>query len=97
MLNGRGAAYNIELMTLLSEILQSLSAEAGISVQYTVVGGKGGYFQNVRKILEFSPEKIVFRGKKEKISVEGQGLSVGKYCDGDALVLGNIQKVELSE
>ena len=84
-------------MTLLSEILQSLSAEAGIAVQYTVVGGKGGYFQNIKKILEFSPEKIVFCGKKGKLSVEGAGLCVGKYCDGDALILGNIHKVEWSE
>lgn len=84
-------------MTLLSEILQSLSAEAGVSVRFTVVGGKGGYFQNIRKILEFSAEKIVLRGKKEKLTVEGKNLSVGKYCGGDALISGDILKVELSE
>lgn len=85
-------------MRLFSEISKALAAE-GVSarVQYTIVDGKGGYFQNVKKLLEFSDDKIVFRGKKGTVCVEGQGLSLGKYFAGDATVLGDIRKVERAE
>lgn len=63
-------------------------------VQYTVQDGRGGYFQNVRKILEFSEEKIVLAGKKGTVAVEGTSLSLGKCYLGDVSVVGNILKVE---
>lgn len=84
-------------MRLFSEILKQLSAEGDLEtsrVQYSVVDGKGGYFQNVKRILEFSQTKIVFQGKKSCVTVEGEGLSIGKYFGGDATVLGNIVRVE---
>ena len=85
-------------MRLFSEIERALGQE-GISlrVQYTVLDGKGGYFQNVKRILEFSEEAVVFSGKKGALRVEGSGLSLGKYFAGDATVLGNIVKVERLE
>lgn len=84
-------------MTLFAEILDALSAEAGFRIQYTVVDGQGGYFQNVKKIVGFSPTKIVFRGKKSGVCVEGEELSLGKYGGGDAIVRGKIKKVEQTE
>lgn len=81
-------------MTLFAEILNSLSSEAGIRIQYTVVDGQGGYFQNVKRISEFSQTKIVFCGAKSGVCVEGEELVLGKYCGGDALVHGKIRKVE---
>lgn len=90
-------AYNKRSMRMFSEILKQLSAEGDLEtsrVQYSVVDGKGGYFQNVKRILEFSQTKIVLQGKKSKVTVEGEGLSVGKYFGGDATVLGNIIRVE---
>ncbi len=83
-------------MRFLSEIKRSLGADEMDSsrVQYTVLDGKGGYFQNVKKILEFSETKIVFAGRKDGVSVEGEKLSLGKYYAGDAAVFGNIAKVE---
>ena len=85
-------------MRLFSEIERALGQE-GISlrVQYTVLDGKGGYFQNVKRILEFSDTGVVFSGKKGALRVEGSGLSLGKYFAGDATVLGNIVKVERIE
>lgn len=87
-------AYNKRSMTLFGEILNSLSAEAGASIQYTVIDGQGGYFQNVRRISEFSDTKIVLRGKKRGVSIEGAELTLGKYGGGDALVGGKIRKIE---
>ena len=83
-------------MKLFSEISKVLKAEELTSerVQYTVIDGKGGYFQNVKRLLEFSENKIVFKGRKGAVSVEGEKLSLGKYFAGDAAVLGNIHKIE---
>ena len=85
-------------MRLFAEIERALGQE-GISlrVQYTVLDGRGGYFQNVKRILEFSDTAVVFSGKKGALRVEGSGLSLGKYFAGDATVLGNITKVERIE
>lgn len=83
-------------MGLFFEIRKSLGAEeiSFFRVQYTVIDGKGGYFRNVKKILEFSPTQIVFKGKKGAVRVEGEGLSLGKYFAGDATVFGNVTKIE---
>ena len=80
-------------MRLFSEIVKSLGAELGTGVQYTVLDG-GGYFQNVKRITEFSQEKIVLRGKKGIVSVEGKNLSIGKYYAGDVAIKGDIDRVE---
>lgn len=63
-------------------------------VQYTVQDGRGGYFQNVRRILEFSEDRIVLAGKKGTVAVEGKSLSLGKCCMGDVQIRGEILKVE---
>ena len=85
-------------MRLFSEIKRALGSEEDSSrVQYTVLDGGGGYFQNVKKILEFSESAIVFSGRKGAVRVEGEGLSLGKYYLGDAHVRGNIIKVSRCE
>ena len=86
--------HTIFNMRLFSEIKRALGQEEDSArVQYTVLDGGGGYFQNVKKILEFSENAIVFAGRKGAVRVEGEGLNLGKYYLGDALVKGNIIKV----
>ena len=81
-------------MRLFSEIASALGSEENSSrVQYTVLDGGGGYFQNVKKILEFSEDAVVFAGRKGAVRVEGEGLYLGKYYLGDAIVRGNIVRV----
>lgn len=63
-------------------------------VQYTVVDGRGGYFQNVRRIVEFSEERVVLAGKRGSVVVEGRTLSLGKCFLGDVSINGDIRKVE---
>ena len=85
-------------MRLFSEIKQALGWEEDSSyIQYTVLDGKGGYFQNVKKILEFSEDAIVFSGRKGAVRIEGEGLYLGKYYLGDALVRGKIIRVSRCE
>ena len=83
-------------MKLISEISKALGAEglAVSRVQYTVIDGRGGYFQNVKRLLEFSENKIVLTGAKGAVSVEGEKLSLGKCFAGDVTVLGDIRKIE---
>lgn len=78
-------------MTIFSETLKELLPSR--EVEYTVLGDSGGYFQNVKRIAEFSPERILFCGKKGRVLVEGEGLSLGRYAGGDAQVAGRIESV----
>ncbi len=85
-------------MKVFSEIAGALAGEGlSLRVQYTVLDGRGGYFQNVKKLAEFSDSAIVFRGGKGALRVEGSGLSLGKFYAGDATVVGDIVKVERVE
>lgn len=84
---------------MFSEISKAL-AEEGVNfsrVQYTVIDGKGGYFQNVKRIREFSNEKIVLAGRKGSVCVEGSSLSLGKFFLGDLVVYGDIRAVSRAE
>ncbi|MDE7296365.1 MAG: YabP/YqfC family sporulation protein [Clostridia bacterium] len=86
-------------MRMFSEISKAL-AEEGVNfsrVQYTVIDGKGGYFQNVKRIREFSTEKIVLAGRKGCVCVEGASLSLGKFFLGDLVVYGDIRTVSRVE
>lgn len=78
-------------MRLLSEILRAIG-DAGAGVLYTVADG-GAYFQNVRKIAEFSPTVLVLRGKRGALRVEGKDLVLFKYSGGDAAVRGTVERV----
>lgn len=84
-------------MRLIKEIARTLGAEAGVRMQFTVFEGQGGYFQNVRRVEEFSDDAIVLRGGRSSLRVEGRGLSLGKYCGGDVSVRGEILRVEWRE
>ncbi len=85
-------------MRFLDEIQRLLGAEGETSrVQYTVVDGKGGYFQNVKRLPEFSSSAIVLRGRKGAVRVEGEHLTLGKYALGDVAVFGSITSVRREE
>ncbi len=85
-------------MNLFQAILGAIPGEISSDrVQYTVLDGRGGYFQNVRRLLEFTPERVVLAGKKGSLSVEGKELSLGKCFRGDVVVRGDISKVERGE
>ena len=87
-------AHKIGNMKFFAEILKALGAEAGARVQYTVVEGRGGYFQNVKRLDTFTDELLVLGGAKGGVRVEGKGLSLGKYGGGDVAVKGEIFRVE---
>jgi len=82
-------------MNLIKETIQSLgfSEFDPISYSFTVVGDRGGRFLNVKKILEVKKEKIVLALKKGEIVLEGDGLTLCGYSEGDIVVKGRIDRI----
>ena len=80
-------------MKLLEQILSELGADTLKS--FSIVPGFGGYFRSVKGVAEFSPEKIVLALRKNKITVEGTELAIGKYFEEDVLITGSIAGVKI--
>lgn len=91
----RENTYNT-CMEFVREICAVLGADT-LSLRYTIVSGKGAYFQNVHRLAAFSETEIVVRSRRETISVSGASLSLGKYEAGDLVVFGDIVRIERKE
>ena len=75
-------------MRLYDEIFKSVD---GISLARCIfVPNGGGYFEGVKTVGDFSPEKIVLYFPRESVEIEGEELSIKKYCDGDLELSGKI-------
>ena len=86
-------------MRLYNEILKKFDGgEAGelfAGTRYTVLPGRGGYFQGVKTVSEFSPCRIVVCFRHAVLEIEGSGFVIEKYCDGDLELSGQIVSVRL--
>ncbi len=80
-------------MKLLEQILSELGADTLKS--FSVVPGFGGYFRSIKGVAEYSSEKIVLALKKNKITIEGENLTLGKYFEEDLLIKGKITGVKI--
>ena len=80
-------------MGLQAEIAKMLGCEDPARVAYTV-SGTGGHFRFVKRVAEFSAERIVLRGKRGSLAVEGRGLSLERCEGGDVFVKGEVVRVE---
>ena len=80
-------------MKLLQQIL--LDAGADTNRAFTVVPQFGGYFKSVKRVDEYTPEKIVLTIAKQRVTVAGKNLTIDKYFQQDLLIRGAITGVEL--
>ncbi len=80
-------------MKLLEQILSELGADTLKS--FSVVPDFGGYFRSVKGVSEYSSEKIVLVLRKNKIVIEGEGLTLGKYFEQDLFIKGKIKGVKI--
>ena len=80
-------------MRLFDEIFKN-DTLASLARCVLIVGG-GGYFEGVKTVGDFTPERIVLYFPKETVIVEGDNLSIGKYYDGDLHLLGKIRSWRL--
>ena len=76
-------------MKLLDEIFKNDTLAS--FARCTLIVGGGGYFEGVKTVGDFTPERIVLYFSKETIVIEGENFSIGKYCDGDLRLLGTIR------
>lgn len=63
----------------------------------TVVPGGGGYFEGVKAVGDFSSEKIVICFSHGSVAVEGKGLTIKKYYDGDLQLSGQIYALRVED
>ena len=84
-------------MRLYDEIFKS--ADGAAFARCTIVPGGGGYFEGVKAVGDFSPERVVVCFPKETVCAEGKNLCIKKYYDGDLHLSGQIYslKVESTE
>lgn len=75
-------------MQLFGEIF---SGGEGSLARCTLFLGGGGYFEGVKTVGDFSPERIVLYFPRASVEIEGEGLSIGKYYDGDLRLLGKVK------
>lgn len=79
------------------KLLQQILREAGADLDraFTVVPEFGGYFKSVKRVDEYSPEKIVLTVAKKRLTITGEKLAIDKYFQQDLLVRGEISGVNL--
>ena len=83
-------------MSFLEKIFEICGADALLPLPYrATLYGRAAYLENIRGLLCFEPEKIVLRLKRGTLTVEGENLSIGRYAEGDLLILGDIRKFEV--
>ncbi len=80
-------------MKLLQQIL--LDAGADTNRAFTVVPSFGGYFKSVKRVDEYTPEKIVLFVAKQRFTVTGNNLTIDKYYQQDLLIRGDISGVSI--
>ncbi len=80
-------------MRLYDEIFKN--ADGGALARCVVVPNGGGYFQGVKAVGDFSPERIVLYFPKTGVEITGEGLSIAKYYDGDLRLSGRISALNV--
>ena len=77
------------------ELLQQILREAGCDLDraFTVLPEFGGYFKSVKRVEDFSSEKITLAVGKRRLIVTGEKLTVEKYFQQDLFIKGNITGV----
>ena len=77
-------------MRLYEEISKLLDGEAFALSRCLIIPLGGGYFQGVKAVGDFSEERIELYFSSVKLCVQGKGLVIKKYCDGDLILSGKI-------
>lgn len=80
-------------MRLYDEIFKDPNESA--CARCVIVPGGGGYFEGVKSVGDFSAEKIVVYFPRQAVEVDGVGLTIKKYCDGDLQIGGKVTGVRV--
>lgn len=79
------------------KLVKQLLKEAGADTDktFTVALSFGGYFQSVKKVEVYMPQKIVLSVAKKRVTVTGENLVIDKYFQQDLFIKGNITGVSV--
>lgn len=77
-------------MRLNKEIFTGEVAQAFQGARGMIFPCGEGYFEGVKALGDFSTERVVLRFPHCEAVVEGEGLHIGKYLDGDLYLTGRI-------
>ena len=80
-------------MRLYDEIFKN--ADGGAFSRCVIVPCGGGYFEGVKAVGDFSPERMVICFPRESVEVDGDSLTIKKYCDGDLQLSGKITSLRV--
>ena len=85
-------------MRLFEEILSAAGFGEGPAggAKAVLVGGFGGFFENVKGIASFSDTEVCLLLRRGEVRVGGRGLRIARYGEGDLLLRGEIERVELT-
>ena len=83
------------MVRLYDEIFKSASGMA--LARCLLIPSGGGYFEGVKAVGDFSPERIVLYFPRESAEIEGENLIIKKYCEGDLELGGSVRSVRFSE
>ena len=75
-------------MRLYDEIFKN--ADGGALERCVIVPCGGGYFEGVKSVSDFTEERITLCFPHDLVEVDGEGLYIKKYCDGDLQIAGKI-------
>lgn len=65
------------------------------TVRVTLTGDKSVWVENYQGILDYSEQKMILQGKKERITIEGEMLSIVYYTCDDMLIRGKIRNIRI--
>ncbi|HIY45615.1 MAG TPA: YabP/YqfC family sporulation protein [Candidatus Borkfalkia excrementipullorum] len=84
-------------MRLFEEILSAagFGDELSGGAKVVLFAGRCGYFENVKSISSFSDTAVSLLLKRGEVHVEGKNLCVARYGEGDLLLKGEIERVEM--
>ncbi len=63
------------------------------AIRITLTGNTDAWIENYRGILEYTDQKILLQGKKCRICLEGEKLSIDYYTNEDMKISGEISVV----
>ena len=84
-------------MSLYESILKSLgvaTTDLPCSYRISVCGEFGVHVEGVKKIIDVASNKVIFEVKNGKIVCEGKNLKIISFVYGDAVIKGEVIKVE---
>lgn len=80
-------------MKFLGQILREMGADTDGAI--TVIPAFGAYLKRVKRVEEYSDERIVLISDKRRWRIVGAGLTIGKYFEQDLMLFGDVTGVEL--